>query len=95
MATREPLKARWRAIRDEAADMLADVLAKINGDESPDANAQLLAHLMAATWTASVMQGQAAFRTSEDAQAAETLFLSLTDKVAAGLTTAMVDTLYS
>jgi AcrR family transcriptional regulator len=92
MAASEPLKARWRAIRDEAADMLAGVLAKVKDDKSPDADAQLVAHLMAATWTVSLMQGHAAFRTSEDARAAEALFLSLMDKVAAGLTRAMADT---
>lgn len=95
MAASEPLKARWRAIRDEAADLLAGALAKVRGEECPNADAQLAAHIMAATWGASVLQGHAAFRMSQDMQVAEARFLDLVDKGAAGLATAMRGTPYS
>lgn len=94
LAASEPLKARWRAIRDEAADMLACTLAKIVSHQYPDADAQLASHLMAAAWSAAVMQSQAAFRMSQDTQAAETVFLDLVDKGAAGVGTAMAGTPY-
>lgn len=86
----EALQARWRAIRDEAADMLADVLAKDAELNFPDADAQLMATLMAATWSVAVLQSQAAFRGSQNTQRAKALFLDLIDKGAAGLA-AMVD----
>lgn len=89
LASSETLKARWRAIRDEAADMLAVTLASGIGDQCSSADAQLAAHLMAALWGASVMQGHATFRISQDTNAAEAVFLDLTDKGAAGLTTTM------
>jgi len=95
LAASEPLKARLRAIRDEAADMLADTLARDVGDKSPSADAQLAAQLMAAVWGASVMQGHVAFRSSQDKSVAEAVFLDLTDKGAAGLTTAMAGTPYA
>jgi AcrR family transcriptional regulator len=94
LAASEPLNARLRAIRDEAAEMLAGTLARGMGDQCPSADAHFAAHLMAAVWEASVMQGHAAFRKSQNTSVAEAVFLDLTDKGAAGLTSAMAGTPY-
>lgn len=90
----EALKARWRAIQDEAAEMLANALAKVAGHHHPDADAHLASHLMAAAWSAALMQSQAAFCASQDTQTAEAVFLDLVDKTAAGLGTALAGTPY-
>ena len=89
----ETLKARWRAIRDEAAEAFAGVLSELSGSDGPD-DAHFAAHLLAATWSAAMARGHAVFRTSQDTRTAEATFLALTDKGCAGVTTAMAGTPY-
>lgn len=90
----EPLKARWRAIRDEAAEALAGALSEVAGSDYPDMEARFAAHLLAATWSAAVTQGYAVFQISQDTRAAEATFLALADKGSAGVTVAMAGTPY-
>lgn len=90
----EPLKARWRAIRDEAAEALAGALSEVAGSDYPDMEARFAAHLLTATWSAAVTQGYVVFQISQDTRAAEATFLALADKGSAGVTVAMAGTPY-
>lgn len=76
----ETLKARARAIRDELAVSLAAALAKAAGREPADPDAQLMADLFLATWTAAFAHAHRVFRTGSNAKKAEAAFLETVAK---------------
>ncbi|MDR3427512.1 TetR/AcrR family transcriptional regulator [Silvimonas sp.] len=95
IAGSETLKARARAIRDELAQLLTLALAECAGREPGDADAQLAAGLLLATWTVALTQAHQTFRQSQDAKAAKAVFLAIVDKGAIGLNAAMAGTPYA
>lgn len=91
----ETLQARARAIRDELAQVVTVALAECVGREPSDPDAHLAANLLLATWTVALIQGHRTFRQKQDAEEAKRVFLSMTDKGAAGLTAAMAGMPYA
>jgi AcrR family transcriptional regulator len=90
----ETLKARARAIRDEIAQVVAVALAECAGREAADPDALLAAGLLAATWTAALVQAHRVFRQRRDAKKAKAVFLAIVDKGIVGLKAAMAGTPY-
>lgn len=91
----ETLKARARALRDELARFLAELLAASTGHEPTDASAYLAAHWLLTTWTVAYLQAWQTFRRSQDATGAKTTFLALVDKGSVGLEAALAGTSYA
>ena len=89
------LKARARAIRDELAQVVAVGLAECVGREPADADAQLAANLLLATWTVAFTQAHRVYQQRQDAEQAKAAFLSLVDQGALGLQAAMAGTPYA
>ncbi len=89
------LKARARAIRDELARFLADLLSACTGREPADPIAYLAANLLLATWTVAYIQAHQAFRQGRDTADARAVFLALVDRGTIGLKAAMAGTPYA
>lgn len=90
----ETLKARARAIRDEIAQVVAVALSECAGRQPDDADAQLAATLLLATWTVALVQAHQAYRQSQDPEAAKAVFLAIVDKGTIGLNAALAGTPY-
>lgn len=91
----ETLKARARAVRDEYAQVVASALAEGAGRDADDPAAQLAAGLLLATWTVALVQAHRTFRRSRSAKKAQSVFLDIVDKGAAGLKAALAGTPYA
>lgn len=91
----ETLKARARAIRTELADVVATALADSVGRAPADADAQLAAAMLLATWTVALVQAHRTFRQSRDTPAATRAFLAIVDKGSVGLRAALAGTPYA
>ena len=90
----ETLKARARAIRSELSDVLAAALADSVGRDGADADAQLAAGMLLATWTVALVHAHRTFRDSRDTAAASAAFLAIVDKGSVGLRAALAGTSY-
>jgi len=88
----ETLKARARAIRDEIAQFLAEILAESAGQDPADPNAELAASLLVATWSTARLHACRCFRLTEDARTANAAFLAIIDRGTTGLKAAMAGT---
>ncbi|MBV6322709.1 TetR/AcrR family transcriptional regulator [Duganella violaceipulchra] len=88
------LKARARATRDEIAQVVAVALAECAGREPGDADAQLAASLLLATWTVALVQAHRTFRQGRDTGQAKSIFLAVVDKGSVSLQVAMAGTPY-
>ncbi len=86
------LKARARAIRDELARFLADLLSACTGRAPGDPVACLVANLLLATWTVAYIQAHHTFRQGRDTAEARAVFLALVDRGTIGLKAAMAGT---
>lgn len=91
----ETLKARARAIRDEVANGMASELAHGAGRDENDADAQLAAALLLATWSVALMRAHEEYGESQDADRAAATFLALVDKGAVGQKAALVGSPYA
>ncbi len=91
----ETLQARARAIRDELARFLADLLSASAGREPADPVAFLAAHWLLATWTVAYIQAHRTFRQSRDVAKAKAVFLALVDQGTLGLQAALAGTPYT
>ena len=89
------LLARARAIRDELAAIVQSGLAACTGTPVDDADAQLAAHLLVASWSVAYLQGHHEFQRSKDSAQAHATFLRLIDQGSAGVTAAMAHTPYA
>lgn len=90
----EALKARARAIRDEITGLVAEALARSIGHDSPDAEAELAAALLLATWSVALAKAHETYRRTGRGDAAEACFLALIDRGSAGVKAAMANTPY-
>ena len=88
------LLARARAIRDELAAIVQSGLAACTGAPADDADAQLAAHLLVASWSVAYLQAHQEFQRSKDSAKAHATFLRLIDQGSAGVTAAMAHTPY-
>lgn len=95
MEASEPLKARARAIRDELAQILAVALAETIGRDPTDPDAHLAAGLLVAIWGIALAQAHGAFRSSQNAEEAQAVFLALVDKGTVGLKAMFAETPYA
>ncbi|TGQ65643.1 MAG: TetR family transcriptional regulator [Mesorhizobium sp.] len=95
VAGSETLKARARAIRDELAQILAVALAEGAGRDATDADAQLAATLLLATWSVAFIEAHRTFRETRNTEKASAAFLALVDKGSIGIETAMAGTPYA
>lgn len=95
IADSETLKARARAIRDELAAIVQDILAESVGRDPSDADAHLAANLLLATWAAAFLQAHRAFQRNGDGKEAQRLFLAIVDRGSDGVVAAMADTPYA
>lgn len=95
IAESETLKARARAIRDELAAMVQDGLAERAGRDRSDADAQLAANLLLATWGVAFLQAHQAFERNRDEAEAQRILLALIDKGSIGIKAAMAGSLYA
>jgi AcrR family transcriptional regulator len=91
----ETLKARARAIRDEIAQFLAEILAGSAGQDPADPDAELVASLLVATWSSARLHAYRCFKRTEDARAANAAFLAIIDRGTTGLRAAMAGTPYA
>lgn len=91
----ETLKARARAIRDELAASVALAMAESVGRRPDDPEAIFAAGLQLATWSVAFIEAHRLFAVTEDAGRAESLFLALVDRGAAGIQAAMTGTPYA
>jgi AcrR family transcriptional regulator len=89
------LIARVRAIRDELAQFVTVALAESVGREPTDPDAHLAANLLLATWTVAFIRAHRAYRESQDAEKAKSVFLALVDRGASGLEAAAAGTPYA
>ncbi|SDT53309.1 TetR/AcrR family transcriptional regulator [Bradyrhizobium canariense] len=89
------LIARARAIRDELAQFVMVALAESVEREPTDPDAHLAANLLLATWTVAFIRAHRAYRESQDAEKAKSVFLALIDRGTSGLEAAMVGTPYA
>jgi AcrR family transcriptional regulator len=90
----DTLMARARAIRGELAQMMAAALAESIGRDALDADAELAAGLLLATWTVALRQAHRLFRQTRDTAHANAAFLAVIDKGSAGLNAALAGTPY-
>lgn len=90
----ESLKARARAIRDEIAAELSVALAASVGRPTDDADAQLAANLLLASWTVALVQAHDSFREHRDSAAASAVFLSRVDCGSRAVNAALAGTPY-
>ncbi|MGU3522819.1 TetR/AcrR family transcriptional regulator [Enterobacteriaceae bacterium C23F] len=91
----ETLKARARAIRDEVANGIAEELARSAGREEIDADAQLAAALLLATWSVALIRAHEEYARTQDAEQSAAMFLTLVDKGAIGQKAALAGTPYA
>lgn len=94
IAASETLKARARAIRDEIAQLIGEVMAASVGKPEDDPDAHLAAGLLVAGWAVALTQAHVVFKQSGDARAAEARFLALVEQGTAGVKVAVVGTGY-
>ena len=90
-----PLLARARAIRDELAAIVQAGLASHAGAPADDADAQLAAHLLVATWSVAFLQAHHEFQRSKDSAKADATFLRLIDQGSKGVAAASAGTPYA
>lgn len=90
----EALKARARAIREDVAGALTNVLAEAVGRPPGDPDAQLTSNLLLAIWSTAFIQAHDVYRQSGNVAAAKARFLEVVDRGAAGIATAMAGTAY-
>jgi AcrR family transcriptional regulator len=95
VAASETLKARARAIREDVAAALTNVLAEAVGRPPGDPDAQLTSNFLLATWSTAFVQGHDVYRKDGDVNAAKARFLEVVDRGAAGIATAMAGTAYA
>jgi AcrR family transcriptional regulator len=95
IAASDGLKARARALRDEAAQALAAALAEAAGRPETDLHARLAAQLLLATCSVAFIEAHALYRQGEDAAAAKARFLSVVDRGATGVAAALAGTPYA
>ena len=74
---------------------VTEALAEGAGRPPADADAQLAASLLLATWTVALVQAHRAYAAGQDAAQARALFLSVVDRGSLGLATAMAGTPYA
>jgi AcrR family transcriptional regulator len=91
----ETLKARARAIRDEVANGIAAELARGAGREHPDADANLAAALLLATWSVALTSAHEVYQQTHEARRAAATFLDIVDKGAVGQKAALAGTPYA
>jgi AcrR family transcriptional regulator len=89
------LIARARAIRDELAQVVMAALAESAGQEATDADAQLAANLLLATWAVAFIRAHRTYRESRDAGKAKSVFLALIERGSSGIEAAMAGTPYA
>ncbi len=89
------LIARARAIRDELAQFVMEVLAESVNREPTDPDAHLAANLLLATWTVAFIRAHRIYRESQNARKAKSVFLALIDRGTVGLEAAMAGTPYA
>jgi AcrR family transcriptional regulator len=94
VAASEPLKARARAIRDDAARAIAGELAAAAGRPADDADAELGAHFALAVWSVALLQAHAVYRENSDEAGAKTRFLAVIDRGMTGVLSALAGTPY-
>jgi AcrR family transcriptional regulator len=95
VASSEALKARARAIREEVAWSMTNVLAEAVGRPPGDPDAQLTSNLLLATWTTAFVQAHDVYRQDGNVEAARARFLEVVDRGAAGIASAMAGTVYA
>jgi len=95
MEASEPLKARARAIRDELAQILTVALSETVGRDPADPDAHLAAGLLVTIWGVALAQAHGAFRRSQNADEAQSVFLTLVDKGTVGLNAMFAETPYA
>jgi AcrR family transcriptional regulator len=89
------LIARARAIRDELAQFVTVALAESVAREPTDPDAHLAANLLLATWTVAFIRAYRAYRESQDAEKAKSVFLALVDRGTSGVEAATAGTPYA
>jgi AcrR family transcriptional regulator len=89
------LIARARAIRSELVEVVTVALAESVGREPTDLDANLAANLLLAAWTVAFIQAHRAYRESQNAETAKSVFLALVDRGARGLEAAVAGTPYA
>ena len=85
----EALKARARMIRDELTDMLTIALTEAAHRRQPDADANLAASLLVATWEVAFFEAHRIFHQSRNIKKANTAFLAIIDQGTRGLAAAV------
>jgi len=91
----ETLKARARAIRDELASFVAEMLGESAGDGEHDAERRLAASMILTTWTNAFIEAHATFRRTGQTDQANATFLAIIDRGSRGVTAAMAGTPYA
>jgi AcrR family transcriptional regulator len=91
----ETLQARARAIRDEIAQVVAEALSESVGRKPADADANLTAGLLLATWTVALIRAHRTFGETQDAHKARSAFLTTVDQGTVGIEAAMAGTPYA
>ncbi|MDX6022223.1 TetR/AcrR family transcriptional regulator [Scandinavium sp. V105_16] len=91
----ETLKARARAIRDEVANGIAGELARGAGLAEPDADADLAAALLVASWSVALTRAHKEYQLTRDPTRAAAMFLELVDRGAIGQKAALAGTPYA
>ncbi|PWE53397.1 TetR family transcriptional regulator [Metarhizobium album] len=95
IAESETLKARARAIRDELAAVVQEGLAERAGQDRSDADAQLAANLLLATWGVAFVQAYQTFERNRDEAEAQRILLALIDQGSIGIKAAMAGSPYA
>jgi AcrR family transcriptional regulator len=88
----QTLQARARAIRDEIAHGVTDALSESVGREPADADANLAAGLLLATWTVALIRAHRIFSETRDPSKAQATFLTTVDRGTIGIKAAMAGT---
>jgi AcrR family transcriptional regulator len=91
----ETLVARARAIRDEFAQVVTELLSACAGRDPADPDAHLAASLLLATWTVAFIQAHRTFRQIQNTEKARSAFLSIVDKGTTGLKATMAGSPYA
>jgi AcrR family transcriptional regulator len=89
------LTARARAIRDELTHFAMVALAESVGEEANNSDAHLAASLLLATWSVALARAHRAYRESQNAETAKSVFLALIDQGSRGIEAAMAGTAYA
>ncbi len=77
------------------ANGIAEELARSAGREEIDADAQLAAALLLATWSVALIRAHEEYARTQDAEQSAAIFLSLVDKGAIGQKAALAGTPYA